>query len=133
MGFRADGTLWGISAKTSLFINPEAWSAQQGEEGVLEGKELSLEINEHTKEPLPFRRAGATGWARWPSGKAETHIQTHAHLGGEVFSYRIHCHCASFPRFLFFHPFLPSLHQKSFFFPTSSEPWGESAINLQII
>lgn len=61
LGFRADGTLWGISAKTSLFINPQAWSAQQGEEGVLEGKELGLVINEHTKEPLTFQLAWAMG------------------------------------------------------------------------
>lgn len=114
LGFRADGTLWGISAKTSLFINPEAWSAQQGEEGVLEGKELGLVISEHTKEPLTFQQARATG-ARRPCGNAETRVQMHTHRSqGSVFSYRIQCHLTSYPRFIIFRLSLP--HQKSFFF-----------------
>lgn len=84
LGFRADGTLWGISAQTSLFINPAAWSAQQGEEGVLEGKELGLVINEHKETaylPTGTDRRGMT--APW---KCRDPGQTHTHLLRQVFS-----------------------------------------------
>lgn len=115
MGFRADGTLWGISAKTSLFINPEAWSAQQGEEGVLEGKELGLEINEHTKEPLPFRQAGATG-ARWLCGKVETHFQTHVPFAGQCLPTESTVIVLPFPILYFSTFFFPLFTRNLFFF-----------------
>lgn len=104
LGFRADETLWGISAKTSLFINPEAWSAQQGEEGVLEGKELGLVINEHTKEPLTFQQAWAAGQGgpvgvRRPTSKHACHSQGSVFLH-PMLLYLISC-------FIFFCPFFP--------------------------
>lgn len=113
LGFRADGTLWGISAKTSLFINPEAWSAQQGEEGVLEGKELGLVINEHTKEPLTFQPARATG-ARRPCGKAETRVRLHTrHSRGSIFFLQ---NTMSFNSLSPFYNFLPSPSPSEIFF-----------------
>lgn len=69
-------------------------------------------MNEHTKEPLTFQQARATG-ARRPCGNADIRDQTHAHHSqGSIFLQNtVSFHF--FPHFIFFR--LPHLHQKSFF------------------
>lgn len=93
------------------------------------GKRVGLS-NKWTHKGTAYLPTGSATRARRPCGIVETHTPTHTrHSQGGIFSQNPMSFCF-FSLLYIFPPFSP--FTRNIFF-TLSEPWGEWAINLQII